>query len=472
MRKTNLKGTAVLLFIFLFMYAANYLMPLSYGDDCIYSFVWEEGQRFYDPLPETARRIASWEDYFDSLWNHYFSHSGRVVNFLPVFFFLWQGKEYFNFFNAFLFVLLIAEIYWLSNKGKITFHFQYSKICWIFFLLWSLQLVFIAIFLWLTGSCNYLWPAVLWSGFLIPYMRKWHEKESKKEEDSLSFGTGMFFFGMLAGWTNENTGCFFIPLLAILMFLERKNGRKIRQWEILGLAGFVIGYAFLILAPGNFARIAEDLEHGTYSSDWRKNIYQNGAIFSAVLLIQSPLWIYLTRIMQIARKHPDQEEIRQDVMSINGLAVTGLCTNLVMLLSPEFPLRSAFPGLLLLLTAVMSASRLTKDMGWQPWNRKLKSVCRTISVVYFIFTACLSFYGWEKLYTYHQEVLRLVERQKNSSAEEILEVEDFDIPSWLCPASGYHVIKFTFDESSEDWRNAAYARYYGIPGIRKINKEN
>ncbi len=131
--KINSYGILVLFLIFILVYGVNSLIPMGFGDDYIYSFVWEENQRFYDPLPETARRIENWQDYFDSLWNHYFSHSGRLVNFLPVFFFLWQGKEYFNIFNSILVVILIIEIYWISNRGKIDIFFSASKLCWIFF---------------------------------------------------------------------------------------------------------------------------------------------------------------------------------------------------------------------------------------------------------------------------------------------------------------------------------------------------
>ena len=55
------KVWAILFLIFLIMFGLNYLMPLCYGDDYVYAFIWP-GQSMYIPLPETVERISGFYD--------------------------------------------------------------------------------------------------------------------------------------------------------------------------------------------------------------------------------------------------------------------------------------------------------------------------------------------------------------------------------------------------------------------------
>ena len=469
--KINLQGISIFIFIYLFIYTANSMIPLCYGDDYLYSFVWQANQQFFEPLPDSARRIESWGDCFESLWNHYFYHSGRVVNHLPLFFFLWQGKEYFNFFNAFLFVFLIMEICWLSNKGKLDFSFHPIRICWIFLALWALQLGFPGVFLWSAGACNYLWSSVLLLGFLISYMRRWYGEEYKEAYGThdLLFGILFFFFGVITGGTNENTICCVIMVLSFMLWRKWRLGRKIRRWEVMGLVGLLIGYAFLMCAPGNFARLSEDLSHGTYSFDLLKNIYKNGVVFLVVMFFQSPLWIYLMKVMKLSREHSEKDPMNYDSMSINGWILTSFLMNFIMLVSPEFPLRSTFPSLLFLLVATVSSARWADDMGWDIWSRNMKRTFFSISIVYFIITSYFSFYEWGKFYEYDRELMEIVQQHGNET--EILEVEKLEIPAWIFPASGYHAVENPLSGNAEEWNNVAYARYHGIKGIRAREKD-
>ena len=100
----------LLLTIFAFFYLLNCLMPLAFGDDYVYSFIWE-GHSLYEPLSEKAVRVTSWKDLFDSQKLHYFTWSGRIVNHTLEQFFLWMGKSVFNICNAFVSLLLVTEIY-------------------------------------------------------------------------------------------------------------------------------------------------------------------------------------------------------------------------------------------------------------------------------------------------------------------------------------------------------------------------
>ena len=104
------KGNWILIFsIFIFMFIFNYLSPISFGDDYVYSFVWT-GQSIYEPLPHNASRVESWQDLFNSQWSHYFTWGGRTVAHVLAQFFLWKGKALFNFANALISVFLVFEL--------------------------------------------------------------------------------------------------------------------------------------------------------------------------------------------------------------------------------------------------------------------------------------------------------------------------------------------------------------------------
>ena len=164
--------------IYLFLYALNYLHPMSFGDDYLYSFIWQ-GKPMNVPLSEKAVRIASWKDILLSQWSHYFTWGGRTVAHVLVQFFLWMGKGVFNYFNAFISIFLIAEINWCINRGKVSLNFKAKDICWIFFVLWAFTPGFSPVFFWLTAACNYLWTNVILITFLLPYIRKYYRFSQK-----------------------------------------------------------------------------------------------------------------------------------------------------------------------------------------------------------------------------------------------------------------------------------------------------
>ena len=223
--------------IFVFLYILNYLHPLSFGDDYLYSFIWQ-GQPMNVPLSETAERVSSWKDIFASQWSHYFTWGGRTVAHILAQFFLWMGKRTFDFFNAFISVILVAEIYWCIHKGKILLNFKPKTVCWIFFVLWAFTPGFSPVFLWLTAACNYLWTNVILIAFLLLYIQKYY-CFSKILCPQKFFPFLMLLFGIIAGWTNENSVCWII-LILLFFVIKNRNNPKLEIWMISGLQ--VLGF--------------------------------------------------------------------------------------------------------------------------------------------------------------------------------------------------------------------------------------
>ena len=105
----NKKALASFAGIFLFLYILNYLTPMCFGDDYLYSFIWQ-GQPMFVPLGEEVPRVSSWYDLFVSQKSHYLTWGGRTVAHVLAQLFLWIGKDVFNFLNAFYFCQ-ISSVY-------------------------------------------------------------------------------------------------------------------------------------------------------------------------------------------------------------------------------------------------------------------------------------------------------------------------------------------------------------------------
>lgn len=234
----DLISWAILIVVFSYMLVLNMLMPM-HRDDYGYALVWG-----------TLNKIASWPDVFQSLYNHYIDHGGRMVAYFVLDSFLFIGKQWYNPFNAFLFVALIILIYWHSQR-KITLHFDPYVILCIVLFAWLGLPHFAEVNLWMAGATGYLFTAVIILTFLLPYHFAFLNKDLFK--DSLFAVIVMLLGGIIAGWTIENTSATmaFSVTCFTLYFYKKKN---IKKWMVSGLFGAIAGLAFLVAAPGNFVR--------------------------------------------------------------------------------------------------------------------------------------------------------------------------------------------------------------------------
>ena len=162
-----------------------------------------------------------------------------------------------------------------------------AMVLWTFFVLWAFAPGFSDVFFWLTAACIYLWPAVFLLCFLLPYVQKYYVFQKRKGA-TVIFTIGMFILGVFAGCGNENSVCCII-LLLLLFLCSNRNSDDMETWMVTGLAGLIIGYALLMLAPGNLARIYDG--HG---SNWLnlQILKHHFSILMVVLLFQSFLWYF------------------------------------------------------------------------------------------------------------------------------------------------------------------------------------
>lgn len=268
MKSTSIKYIcgAFLLAVFVVMYLLNRFSPMS-ADDWHYVFIFG-----------TQEPIDSLRDIAVSQFSHYQHFNGRLwIHSLVQFFDGILGKSVFNPFNALVFVLFLLVIARVvtADKGN---HYKVMSVA--FALLFFAMPGFEDVFLWLSGSFNYLWAgtALLLFHYLL-------ERETMPRWAYIPLA----LFGLLCGWSNEA----FVIGLAAAYFLyyvvfHRERFRAHRRWM---LPAFFVGVALLVFAPASFYRASIT---GTPSS-LSVSLYYMRHIRLIPILVVALLLLVLTR---------------------------------------------------------------------------------------------------------------------------------------------------------------------------------
>ena len=342
-------------------------------------------------------------------------------------------------------------------------------LCWIFFLIWSFTPAFGNVFLWLDGACNYLWPLVLLTGFLLPYIKKYYsfsEQYTKRNH----FSPAMFVFGLIAGCTNENTICWVILVLVIFIAAHRHH-KEMETWMLLGLAGLITGYALLMLAPGNMARLFA--EQGGNNWLTLESLKKRCSTLAFILCyFQLFLWYFCLRSLYILGKiKREKRELKNEVKFVELLCVIAFVMTGIMIVSPSFPPRSGFPGTVCLIIASGILLRLQNEYGVVLILAKAKKFLLCMSLVYFCMTCFVSINHYYVLRTYNDNVIAYVKQVKSKdSVVDIMPFREISLKEHIM--SGYHITAMGISDDENDWKNISFARYYGIKGIRIVNHKN
>lgn len=258
---------AILFSVAYVMYGFNRHTPLIADDMVLASFVREHN--FYEIV--------------DAFYDYYMYWGGRIVVHIFAMFFLSLDKNIFNAANTLMYVIFNLLILFHGLGKKI---FSPFALIFINVVLFCFTPAFGQDFLWLDGACNYLWGMVLVLAFFVPYRLQMMNNDNIFNHGKKCLAV-IFFAGIVAGWTNENMSIALIFMTIACIYFCRKNHGRIFKWQIAGAVGAVIGSMFLILAPGNFNRLA--VEGGGQHIDILKNLLDITAMFIDFQFLFYPL---------------------------------------------------------------------------------------------------------------------------------------------------------------------------------------
>ncbi len=411
----------ILLLILGVLFKLTSLTPLLM-DDFDYSFSWATGERLSSISDVLASQAVHWQ-----LWG------GRSVAHTLAQFFLLMGKPLFNTLNSVVYLLLIFCILRLGGRP-----FRWQELAFCHLALFLLFPGFGTVFLWLDGSCNYLWCSVL---AIFPLLLTTGMEEGSFP-NSTPVWIGYILLCFLAGWTNENTACGVFAGRLIWLFLRKKRGVQITKFEKISFAAEAAGILLLLLSPGNFARASAG--HITIISRIRNMLIT----LLYVAAYASPLAVCALLPL------PKDVRLRERFLVLTS---AGLLSGIAMLASPEFSPRSLTGMVVLLLSALFIA--LSHNMKASVFPR------RAVFVAFALVMSLIFVSGWEaaKEVKSHAEAWgREITKIEKAAEEKQGSVLIHDVPS-----RGRYTVDILFSENSDSWPNATLGQYYGIRIIKE-----
>lgn len=474
------KNAAVLVGIFCLIWYFNWCTPLI-CDDYVYSFIWQD-KIMGIALPETAEKISGITDIIYSQWQHYFSWGGRTVAHSLAQFFLWQGKDLFNIFNAACFVLLLLEMQWLIDRGRIHFRFLPSDILWIFGVFWIFSVYLGDIFTWLTLSCNYLWTTVILLSFLLVYVRFYFNLEDIFFVRNTTAGKILLFlFGVLAGWTNENVPCFVILFLGVYLMQCHKQ-KKLVSILLFGFAGFTLGYLLLMSSPGNYVRYLRQVQDGIVVPGLSL-IESNFSVLTSIFVIRFLLLFYVLDNLYLFYRKGLQDIDKKPYYLALSFFLLNIFSLVFMLISPYFRHRSGFPALIFLIISagIIRALKKSEKPQVKRLNERIEYVFRVAGFFYVFMTIAASIYVWQLQYQQTKIMLAKIEDEKHNPSENVLVVRERpdllekDIGFAFAITGGHVIYPYSLTPDEKSWINRDVALYYGITALRaeqEVNNEN
>lgn len=441
--------------IFAVMFALNILYP-TMSDDYLFRFVWqsETGSMYSLPLDAPAKRIENTSEIITSLQSMYLHWGGRMITWGLVYVFANIPDKLFDFINALMFVLFITLV---TMLGTHTFSWKKLNPRWLllaFVLLWGTSSMFANAYLWLCGSAVYLWAAVAQLGFLFFFVRFfWQERDSLPAR----YSPIIFLLGIAAGWSNENSGAVVIMIAGAFAYCFKQQ-KRLERWQIWGIVGAMLGYAALMLAPGNFAKLsltASSPETAAILAYQRQNALLAVGFCLPLLLIFSRL------------RHLKSEGHRQKVRQVAWLFLAaGTINGIMMLPLPNFPLRSLTATVYFWLIGALTVLTVESPFFTQKPMRIFTRCYLLLSVL----SLCAFAYVMG-MYLSPQDMERDVMARQSAG-------QDLVIPPYHGPAGlvnlavlkGYRMDVGTISQKKHIWPNVIYAKYWHLKSV--VRQEN
>jgi len=437
----------------------NYIMVTIYEfmtphmtDDIIYSDVVAEANSFFD--------------LFVQEYEHYMNHIGRSLAHIILRIFLYIGnKGVFNIVAGGVFIALSLLVY-----ANIDFKKKYDLRVYIgiLILFWLFEPAISNTVFWETGACNYLFTATIMFGY-ITLFRKFY-KEGK--QGTLGAVIGMFFFGLAAGWCNENSSGGVILLVLILIAAKRiKDGDfgGVRPWMLSGLIGNLAGFMIMILSPGNTSRSesTEEAHSGLTAIAARfLKITMNIKEYYLVLVL-----VFAVILIAIVYRVGQRVQFYEAAGTMILFGVLFLATSYALIAVPDSQLRTYYCASLFLMTGIINGFSWIVNEGFKEDIMQIigTSLVVVLSVV-FIFTYVEQGANLARIKReFDERDAYFLEKSKGVEDELVIQAPMLR-PDWKSRYSMAY--DSDISEDKDNWINASYASHYGLWFIFGVDREN
>ena len=366
----------------------------------------------------------------------YMTWSGRVVaHSVAQFWGGMAGKGVFNWVNPMAMCLLV----WLIGRGAGSHRDgRPLTVALAALLMWfAAPDQYVTQFM-IAGSMNYIWA----SAFILLFLQLFHRP-------SQSNGNGLHIillalFALLAGCWSEMYAVCVVPAGLVWLWLNRKE-RPLDRRRLAMTVAYCIGAAFVVLAPGNFARmggLTADATHTTPLATRLVNV--------VVFVVRSPLpWLWLAAALLWLVQRKRQPRFWRDncFWWIAALCSIGFCV----LSGATWP-RTHFPAY------IFSFILLVKQATMLPATRWLDHAATLAALV----AIGVDFASEQRILRSQPTAVGMV---KNSVAQELTPVWD-EIAS-----SRKSIQNACFSSLRDNWRNTAFAQYHHLSPFFVVPRE-
>ena len=423
------RTAAVLVFaaIFLLAFYCTHVTDLI-ADDYRYCFSYADDSR-----------IVSVLQIIPSMAAHRLTMNGRVIAHALVQLFLLPPKPIFDAVNAAVFAALLLLIRRLCDpSGPDVLLLLASFGC-----LWVMQPDFGQVFLWLDGSVNYLWCAVLCLLWLLPWARRLTEDRSPAKAVRVLYGP----FSFAVGAYSENATVALVAMALCFLLLEVfEKKRRPELWALLSLAAMLLGFFYMMLAPA---------ESVNKSAEMRLDVLFANFLETARFYLRFwPLLLCFALFYALAVKNgvPRDKRLLSPVLLFGSLA-----GHFVLTFAMYTAARSTYIGLILLICAdgVLFAALLETERRAVP--AALCAVCLAFTL-YRVPVGVRDIVRTHALLQYNVELIR----ECAANGETVIQVPR-PYPETSYPA--YAGLPYLNVEDPGDWPNVYMAKYYGVEKI-------
>lgn len=426
----------VIIFTFIGMYILNSKTHLA-ADDYAYHFTFSR-------MPnEQTKRITNPIQIFPSMANHWKTWGGRVVVHSLLQFCFMIGIPFFNIINSIMFILLGYLIYkHVDSKVK----YNYLLLIFIYSMIFLFAPTPATTLMWKSGSANYLWSTVLILCMSLIYKK--HFDDEKNIKDSNKNMILIFLYGLITGCTMENTGCALIILELLYIIYYKKKHKHIPKWAISGLIGTIIGYTFLMIAPGNYVRKNTMYDQVTINIKYLIHSFSNLSFFTIMYLYEVILLIFISIIVNIIYTKKFKIKNYNNVFYLFFILVSIYS----MILSPIMPKRCFFIAFCYFLII------LTSKINYFNYTKKIHCLIIILSIIT-INKFYIEYIPLSRTYNLMEKEIREIKKK---------EERNYVIKYVSNENTGNYNIFSVFvlcEEDSKYWSNVWIAKYYNIDSI-------
>lgn len=439
------KSVFVLLLWFIFIASVAYIIPY-YSNDYRYMFV--EGTNDF---------VSCFSDVFVSQFRHYFSWGGRSVAHVIAQSLLYMGKAFSAVIQGLCYLILIYLIY-VHALGKLVnpLKLRMLPVLFICAALWFFLRAYAEVVFMLVSSCNYMFTTTYVLIFLLPF--RFDFSGSFKKEKGFIFAIFMFVFGVISGWSNENTAFALCSVTGILCLYNIFYKKKFYLWQLLGTAGLCIGFLLLTLAPGNAVRFNQMISNHELHFNYFEHMQEAAVIFMLTQLLTLPLTLSYAYLYYKVKKYNLEYANKHNLRGLVYIFMIGFVSLAIMVFSPNFPARSATPFCICLIICTLGVYFVLESSGVKICKRFVTLISYAAAYVVIFVTASNALTGTVML---HHEDER---RQKTIEALSEQGVTDPVLPSFNVQPSRY-IFVGDISDSKQYFANIHVARYYKLHSV-------